>query len=112
MKTYQLDDMIGGWFIGDFQPSVIRSKDVEVGIKRFQAKETFEPHYHKLADEVTVIIEGKVRINQKEYGPGSIILQEKNEISDFSVIEDTVIAAVKMPSVINDKYIAGGEKVC
>jgi hypothetical protein len=29
--------MVKGWFVGDFDPSVSRSKDVEVGVKHYRA---------------------------------------------------------------------------
>ena len=104
MKVFELSEMTGGWFIGDFQPSVIRTGAVEVGIKHIPAGEALVPHYHKIAAEVTVIVSGRVRINEAEYGEGSIILQQVNEISDFCTLEDTTIVAIKMPSVMNDKY--------
>ena len=33
MKKYKLDDMKGGWFVGNFEPSVMKA-DFEVGIHR------------------------------------------------------------------------------
>lgn len=106
MESYQLDHMLGGWFIGDFEPSVFRTKQFEVGIKKFPKGEKHAPHYHKIADEVTVIISGKVQIEGHIYPEGSIVLQHKNETSDFEVLEDTVIAVVKYPSSPGDKYDA------
>ena len=112
MKVFELSEMTGGWFVGDFEPSVIRTKAFEVGVKHFKAGEVFEPHYHKVAEEITVIVSGRVRINQVEYGAGSIILQQVNEISDFCTLEETTIVAVKMPSAPNDKYMVKEEKSC
>jgi len=32
MKLHKLDDMVRGWFIGNFEPSVLKTKKFEVGI--------------------------------------------------------------------------------
>ena len=34
MKIDNLDSMIRGWFVGDFEPNVLKSDQVEVGVKR------------------------------------------------------------------------------
>ena len=57
-----LDAMIGGWFVGDFEPSVIRTKDFEVAVKKYKAGDKEARHIHKVATELTVIISGKVLI--------------------------------------------------
>ena len=100
-----LNDMIGGWFIGDFEPSVIRTKDFEVAIKKYKAGQKDSAHVHKVATEITVIAEGRVKINSVEYPSGSIVEIKPNEPSDFEVLEDTITVVVKIPSVSGDKYI-------
>ncbi|MAR68298.1 MAG: hypothetical protein CL833_13700 [Crocinitomicaceae bacterium] len=100
-----LDDMIGGWFVGDFEPSVIRTKDFEVAVKRYKAGDKEARHVHKVATELTVIISGKVLMNSQQYGEGSIIEIPPNTSSDFEAIENTVTVVVKTPSVSGDKYV-------
>ena len=100
-----LDEMIGGWFVGDFEPSVIRTKDFEVAVKKYKAGDKEARHMHKIATELTVIISGKVLMNSQEYNEGSIIEIHPNTSSDFEAIEDTVTVVVKTPSVAGDKYV-------
>ncbi len=99
-----LRDMIGGWFIGDFEPSVFRTKEFEVAIKKYSAGDKEPRHMHKVAVEFTVIVSGRVKMNSEEYGEGDIICIIPNESSDFEVLEDTVTVVVKKPSVAGDKY--------
>lgn len=33
MKVDNLDSMIGGWFIGNFEPSLFKTNDCEVAVK-------------------------------------------------------------------------------
>ena len=99
-----LDDMIGGWFVGDFDPSVIKTKDFEVAVKKYVSGQKERRHLHKIATEITVIVEGRVRMNCIEYSSGSIIQIQPNEPSDFEALEDTITVVVKTPSVTGDKY--------
>ena len=93
MKIDNLDKMIGGWFIGNFEPSLFKTNDCEVAVKRYNKGDT-------------VIINGRVKMNGIEYGAGSIITMEPNEVTDFECLEDgTVNVVVKIPGANNDKYV-------
>jgi len=107
MKTYNLKDYKGGWFVGGFSPTIINSKDVEVSIKVYNKGDTAEPHFHKEAVEVTAFLSGKARLNDKIFKSGDIVLLQKSEIMhDFECLEDnTITCIVKSPSVIGDKYL-------
>jgi quercetin dioxygenase-like cupin family protein len=104
MNTYKISEMIKGWFIGDFEPSIFKTQDVEVGVKEYKAGEYESPHYHKIATEFTVIIDGKVEMNGKTFLTGDIIKILPNEITDFKAILDTKTVVVKIPGATNDKY--------
>lgn len=107
MKTANLQDMIKGWFIGNFEPSLLKTNDVEVAVKKYARGDYEESHYHKIATEFTVIISGKVRMNGVEYSAGDIIVMEPNESTDFECLEDgTVNIVVKIPGASNDKYVS------
>ncbi len=104
MKVSRLEDMVKGWFVGDFEPSVLKSKEFEVAIKSYAKGESEESHFHKIATEITVIVSGRVRMIDQEWGPGSIITLEPGLSTDFLAIEDSVTVVVKTPSVLGDKY--------
>jgi len=107
MKTYKLDDMIKGWFVGNFDPSIIKTNDVEVAVKKYNKGDSEQSHYHKIATEITVIVSGRVKMNGKEFGTGDIIVMEPNQETDFESLEDnTVNVVVKIPGANNDKYLA------
>ena len=36
MKLGSLNEMIGGWFIGDFEPNLIKNKDFEASVKYYK----------------------------------------------------------------------------
>lgn len=105
MKTARLDDMVKGWFVGNFDPTLIKTNDVEVAVKEYKKGDHEERHFHKLSTEITVIASGRVRMNGVEYGKGDIIVIEPNQSTDFEVLEDTITTVVKYPGANNDKYM-------
>ena len=105
MKTAKLADMTKGWFIGDFEPSLMKTSEFEVAVKRYKAGDHEESHCHKIATEYTVIISGRVKMNGAEYDEGTIVVMEPGEYTDFTALTDnTVNVVVKVPCVRNDKY--------
>ena len=107
MKTARLEDMVKGWFVGNFEPSLCKTNDVEVAIKKYHVGDYEVAHFHKIAIEITVVTSGKVRMNNIEYRKGDIIVMEPNEITDFEALTDAENVVVKIPGVNNDKYIVG-----
>jgi quercetin dioxygenase-like cupin family protein len=105
MKTAKLKDMVKGWFIGDFSPALIHAECAEAAVKYYNKGSYENAHYHKIAQEITVIAKGLVKMNNIEYATGDIILIEPGETSDFECLEDgTITMVVKIPSLVNDKY--------
>ena len=105
MQTANLGDMGKGWFIGDFSPTVHRTREVEVAVKHYRAGEAEAAHYHKVAREFTVVIFGTVRMNGRIFGPGEIVVIEPGEATDFCAVTDAVTTVVKVPGAPNDKYV-------
>jgi len=105
MEKFSLKDMIKGWFIGSFDLTAYNTTDFEVAIKRYKKGDMENPHTHKLATEITVIVEGEVLMNDVKYGKDDIIIIPPNEYTDFECIKDTITVVVKTPSALGDKYL-------
>jgi hypothetical protein len=104
MKIYKLKDMIGGWFIGDFVPSAVRTKDFEVGVLLHKKGEKWPVHYHKIAVEINCLLSGRMTLQGEELNSGAIFILEPYEIADPCFLEDCRVLVVKVPSAIGDKY--------
>lgn len=105
MKTAKLEDMIKGWFVGNFEPTLLKTNDVEVAVKEYKKGDYEAKHYHKIATEITVITQGRVKMNGREYKKGDIIVMEPSETTDFEALEEnTTNVVVKLPGANNDKY--------
>ncbi|MCM1513161.1 MAG: hypothetical protein NC112_08680 [Oxalobacter formigenes] len=105
MKHFLLDKMVRGWFVGDFSPCAVSTEACEVAVKRYKAGESEDAHYHKIATEVTLILRGKVRMADKDWGSGDIVILEPGEKSAFYALTEAEVVVVKLPSVKGDKYL-------
>jgi quercetin dioxygenase-like cupin family protein len=105
MKIRRLSEMKKGWFVGGFEPTIVKTNDVEVAVKSYKKGDAEDKHYHKISTEITVIVSGKVKMNNIVYNQGDIITIEPNESSDFEALEDAVCTVVKHPGASNDKYL-------
>ena len=105
MKTAKLADMVKGWFVGNFEPTLYRTNDVEVAVKTYSAGDYESKHYHKIATEITVVQSGRVKMFEKIFSAGDIVIVEPNDATDFEALEDSVTVVVKIPGANNDKYL-------
>ena len=105
MKRHNLKDFKRGWFVGDFEPSLVKSQNIEVAVQTYNAGARQPEHVHKIAREFTVIISGLVNISGIEYGVGDIVEISPGERAAFTALEPTITVVVKCPSVKNDKYL-------
>lgn len=96
--------MFRGWFIGNFEPSVLKTKDFEVGLLTHKQGEQWPKHYHAIATEYNLLVSGKMIIKETMIEPGDIFVIEPNEIADPSFLEDCTVLCVKVPSIPGDKY--------
>jgi anti-sigma factor ChrR (cupin superfamily) len=101
--------MVKGWFIGNFNPTVLSTNDVEVAVKKYKAGDYESSHYHKIATEITVITDGQVKMNGVVYSSGAIIVIEPNHATDFLALTDVTTTVVKYPGANDDKYSGSPE---
>lgn len=105
MKRAALDEMVGGWFVGDFSPTVLATEHVEVAVKRYGAGDREASHHHRIATEVTVLVSGSARMRDAQLTAGDIVVLEAGESADFEALTDVTLVAVKHPGARDDKYL-------
>ena len=105
MEKVQLSEMKGGWFIGNFEPSLFKTNAVEVAVKNYMPGDAEDEHYHKVATEFTVLIKGRVRMMGKEYQEGEILTISPMESTDFLALTEVTTVVVKIPGASDDKYL-------
>ena len=104
MKKYDIKDFKNGWIIGNFEPSILKTKNFEVAVLSHPKNQKWPKHYHKLLTEYNLLLEGKMIINNTEINKNEIFTLEPNEIADPIFLEDCKVLCIKVPSIIGDKY--------
>jgi hypothetical protein len=105
MQIYKLNDMKDGWFIGNFLPSALKTKDFEVCYKKHSKNEFWDKHYHEKIHEVNLLVKGKMLINDIELNEGDIFVIEPYYVSKPTFLQDCELVIVKTPSITDDKII-------
>jgi hypothetical protein len=106
VKSARLDQMVNGWFVGDFSPCLLHTSHCEVGIKRYRRGDREAAHVHRKATEITAVVEGTVRMCGREWSVGDLVLLEPGEVTAFEALTDAVTVVFKAPSVPGDKHPA------
>jgi|TARA_B100002019_G_scaffold167821_1_gene145171 anti-sigma factor ChrR (cupin superfamily) len=104
MKITKLSDYTRGWIIGDFEPSIFRTKDFEVAVLNHKKGEEWPAHYHKKGIEYNVLVSGKMIIQNKEINSGDVFVLDRYEVADPVFLEDCTVVCVKTPSIPSDKF--------
>lgn len=105
MRHARLEDMVRGWFVGNFSPTVFATEDCEVAVRSYRAGDKEDAHFHKVATEITLVVSGRVRMLGREWDAGDIVVIEPGEATDFEALSDSVNVVVKLPGALKDKYM-------
>lgn len=102
----KLENFTNGWFIGNFDPALLKSTDMEIAVQHTPKGTLVEHHFQKTATEYNVIISGTMRVENNILSAGDIFVYLPNEVCNVEVLEDTVTVVVKTPSVgASDKVV-------
>lgn len=96
----------GGWFVGNFNPSLIESKNLEFGYKRILKNTKPDYHFHKFKTEYTILLEGKIICldTKRVINPITCIKLSPYEKNDQFFESDSLILVINTPSKKGDKY--------
>lgn len=103
MIMNRIENFTRGWLVGDFDPSLLKTKEIEVGLLPRKKDEDWPPHYHQYCDEYNVLVKGRMSIGHKEINEGDIFIISSGEITKARFHEDCTILCIKHPSVPGDK---------
>ncbi len=105
MKITNLKNFINGWFIGDFNPTLVRTKNFEVCLKEHKKNEQTFPHLHTSSTEFNLIVSGRTLVNGHRLKKGDLFVYEKNEVSNVVFLTNTLLLIIRIPSAPNDKVL-------
>jgi len=106
MNVYKLEDYSRGWFIGNFDPAILKTCDFEIAVQHSLAGEIVTPHYQKTATEYSCIVTGNLLVEGKILGPGDIFVYFPMELCKVQFLTDATVVVVKTPSLgLDDKVV-------
>lgn len=104
MTKHNIEDFWRGWFIGNFEPSLLKTEQFEVGLLTHAKGEVWPKHYHRIGTEYNVLISGSMTIDGTQMQAGDVFVFHPGDIADPVFHEDCKILCVKTPSIPGDKY--------
>ena len=111
MKIIPISEMELGWFVGNFEPTAFKTKDVEVAYKIYSKNENHTAHYHRIATEINYLVKGVLEVKNGSQWvlikPGEIFIFDPYDVAECKFITACEIVVVKVPSVKGDKYVTG-----
>jgi len=111
MKVFKIEDMVRGWFIGDFTPTSFQTKDFEVGYHFYKKNQLWESHYHKLTTEINYVIRGNMKINGELLKQGDIFIIEPYEVVHPEYLTDCELIITRNGSYNGDKYVVTNKQI-
>jgi quercetin dioxygenase-like cupin family protein len=105
MDVNNISEFTKGWIIGNFDPSLIKMREIEIGVKFFKKGEVELLHMQIVATEITIVIDGKIEMNGNRFSSGQVITIPPGEPADFLAITDGTLVCVKTPSIPEDKVV-------
>jgi quercetin dioxygenase-like cupin family protein len=105
MRRYNHSEFKGGWFIGDFEPSILRTQQFEVALAVHRKGDVWPKHYHSESVEYNLLVSGRMMIQNEVIEEGNIFVFDKGEIADPIFLEDCKVMVIKTPSLPHDKII-------
>ena len=106
MKIVNFSNFKGGWLVGDFEPSLFKRKDIEVGVHHIKKGYISDGHFHINSNEYNLLIKGSVlnTITKVIHNEGEIIIFEPKDRSNLEFLEDTIILVIRDASDPKDKF--------
>ena len=105
MKKYNIKDMVNGWEVGNFDPSVLKTEKFEVGYHKYKKGAPTQNHYYKKSTEINIVVSGDVEINGERFREGEIFVLEPYSVSESSFHKNTDLIVIRDASYTDDKYI-------
>jgi NDP-sugar pyrophosphorylase family protein len=106
VQIFKLENFINGWFIGDFEPSILKNSGIELAVMNKKKGIGFHDfHYHENCTEINVLIKGKMKVNNKIINENDIFLFNPNVPSIYEYIDDCTFVVFKNKPSNKDKVI-------
>jgi dTDP-glucose pyrophosphorylase len=106
IEIYELENYINGWFIGNFEPSILKNSGVELAVmNKKKGIGIHDFHYHEHCIEINVLIKGTMKCNNKIIKENQIFVFNPCVPSVYEYLEDCTFVVFKNKPSNTDKVI-------
>jgi hypothetical protein len=106
MDVCKLSDFIGGWVIGNFEPTLLKTSYFEVGWKTHARHEGVAPHVHRHVTEYNLLAHGSMTVNGVRLEERDLFIVHPGERVDIDIhTEEVHVVCIKVPSIPTDKEL-------
>lgn len=105
MKVKNIDDCVRGWFIGNFDESILKTTDFEVAYMKWSKGPFPDMHFQRVATEYNLLTRGSCIVNGVTYREGDFFVFEPYVVNEGEWLEYSECVVVKTPSAPNDKQV-------
>ena len=70
MDKFFLKDFFRGWIVGNFEPTLLKTKDIEIALQSYNAGDEEPQHYHKVGTEISLLVSGSATFNNEVINAG------------------------------------------
>lgn len=105
MEILDTKSLKGGWFIGNFDPTLYKTEACEVAYKYHFPGEDWPEHYHQHSDEINYLVSGQMEINGQKIEAPRVFIIKKGEAAKPRFITTVSLIVVRVPGIPNDKVL-------
>lgn len=105
MKVKNIKECLHGWFIGNFDDSILKTEDFEVAYMKWKKGPFPDLHFQRVATEYNFIIRGSCTVNGVKYREGDFFMFEPYVVNEGGWDEPSECIVVKTPSIPSDKQV-------
>ena len=102
MEFFDIRKMELGYFIGDFNPTVYRTNNVELSIKTLTAGTLDSCYYRKKDTQIVCVLSGTIECFERILGKGDIVSFRPGDMISLFALEDAEILITRLPGTKND----------
>ncbi len=104
MRMMKIGDMKKGYFVGNFEPSIVKNDCVEISIKGAGRYTLDAAYYRKKDTTLIVILSGKMDIDGEKYGKGDALVFEPGELINLFALTNLGMLVIHFPGTKKDLH--------
>lgn len=105
MEILDVNNIVRGWFVGNFDNTLYKTDACEVAYKYHFSGEDWPAHFHEHSDEINYLVTGQMEINGQKMEAPCVFIIRKGEVAKPRFITAVTLIVVRVPGIPHDKIV-------